>query len=99
MQAGAYSRNHCLPKAGDTGDTEAKAKQISRDLSLGFSSSHFLACAVGQTMGRPLLLLAGSRDSVGLEAELTQCLKSCLFENESLLLASDKQMLWSHTAM
>lgn len=42
---------------------------------------------------------AGSRDSVGLEAELTQCPKSCLFENESLLLASDKQMLWLHTAM
>lgn len=39
-----------------TGDTKAKAKWISRDLSLGFSSLHFFACAVGQTVGHPLLL-------------------------------------------
>lgn len=47
-----------------TGDTEEKTKWISRDLSLGFSSSHFLACAVGQTMGHPLLLLVLDQETM-----------------------------------
>lgn len=61
-----------IPACQSTGDTETKAKRISRDLSLGFSSSHLLALCCGTDNGPPPSPpCAGSRDSVGLEAELT----------------------------
>lgn len=47
----------------------------------------------------PSPLCAGSRDNVGLEIELTQSSKPCLFENESLLLVSNKQMFRSRTTL
>lgn len=62
LQEGRQDPTAQITACQSTGDTEAKAKQISRDL--GLSSPHFLACAVGQTMGYPLLLLVLDQETM-----------------------------------
>lgn len=75
-QAETYSRNHCIPRAGDT---EARNECYFYVL-LHPHTPHFLAQAMGETMGwmPPLSLCAGTRDNVGLKAEFTQSPNPCL---------------------